>query len=184
MQEDIYRRPASPEVDAAWQALGVDYRPLRIPPEDFQKAGLSDKHVQIKEKYGGGYPANVEGLHHLHCLNLVRQATFWDIDYYRAKGKGAFTNSDEIVRLHVSHCIDILRQQLMCQADVGVFGQVWYRATPEDTPAAFVDFNTDHKCRNYDDIREWARVRQLPEDAPEDFLQPPLPGQQVHAGVP
>lgn len=140
--------------------------------------------VQIKEKYGGGFPANVEGLHHLHCLNLVRQSTVWDVDYYRQKGKGAFTNEDHIVRKHVSHCIDILRQQLMCQADVGVFGQVWYKAAPEDKPAAFVNFNTDHKCRNYDDIREWARVRQLPEDAPEDFLQPPLPGQNIHAGVP
>ena len=148
------------------------------------KAGISSDHVQIKSKYGGGFPANVEGLHHLHCLNLVRQSTFWDIDYYRKRGEGAFSNNDQIVRLHVSHCIDILRQQLMCNADVGVFGQVWYRANPGDDPAAFVDFNTNHKCRNYDDIRKWAGERQLPENPPEDFLEAPKPGQKIINGVP
>jgi hypothetical protein len=85
-----------------------------------------------------------------------------------------------------AHCLDILRQQLMCTADVGVFGQVWYRAAPEDVPSAFVDFNTNHKCRNYEDIRKWAEERQLPEDkdAPEDFLMPPGPGMRIRVGVP
>lgn len=43
-------------------------RPARVPPELAQLAGLTDDKVQISEKYGGGFPANVEGLHHLHCL--------------------------------------------------------------------------------------------------------------------
>jgi hypothetical protein len=83
-----------------------------------------------------------------------------------------------------AHCLDIIRQQLMCTVDVGVFGQVWYRAEPTDVPAAFVDFNTNHKCRNYEDIRKWAEVRQLPEDPPEDFLMPPGPNTPIRAGVP
>lgn len=72
----------------------------------------------------------------------------------------------------------------MCTVDVGVFGQIWYRPLGEEGIASFVDFNTNHKCRNYDDVRRWAEVRQLPEDVPEDFLMPPGPGAVIHEGVP
>ena len=72
----------------------------------------------------------------------------------------------------------------MCTVDVGVFGQVWYRPSPDAPPAAFVDFNTNHKCRNYEDVRRWAEVRQLPKDVPDDFLQPPAEGVRILDGVP
>jgi len=88
--ESIYRQLASPEVDEAWEALGVDCplhspsltsfmslttndycmkdRPLVLPEELGAKAGLTKSHGQRNKKYGGGYLVNVEGLHHLHCL--------------------------------------------------------------------------------------------------------------------
>jgi len=85
MQEDIYRQSGSPEVDAAWEALGVDCRWLDrelpmflanalpdragvIPFEEGLRSGLTSAHVQRSAKYGGGFFVNVEGLHHLHCL--------------------------------------------------------------------------------------------------------------------
>jgi hypothetical protein len=68
--------------------------------------------------------------------------------------------------------MDIIRQQLMCTVDVGVFGQVW--VFPK-TLEAFVDFNTKHKCRNFEAIRAWAEPRQIPEKMPRDFLVPPEP---------
>src|SRR3569833_284290 len=42
------------------------------------------------------------------------------------------------------HCVDIIRQVLMCNVDTGVLGQVWAN---KDKPAAFPDFNTRHKVR-------------------------------------
>jgi hypothetical protein len=39
-----------------------------VPSNQAEKSGLTPDQVQISEKYGGGFPANVEGLHHLHCL--------------------------------------------------------------------------------------------------------------------
>jgi hypothetical protein len=47
-----------------------------------------------------------------------------------------------------------------------------------------VDFNTKHTCRNFDDVRKWAEARQLPEHPPEDFLQPPTPGQYIAPQIP
>lgn len=56
------------------------------------------------------------------------------------------------------HCVDNLRQVLMCNVDTGVLGQVW--AHP-DNPSAFPDFNTDHKCKNYDAVRLYAEKIQV-----------------------
>jgi hypothetical protein len=117
----------------------------------------------------------------LHCLNLVRQSLYYNIDYYRAEGKGAFVNEDTIVRHHVSHCLDIIRQQLMCTVDTGMLGQVWW---DKRFPKAFVDFNTEHKCKNFDAVRQWAEERQLPEKVPDDFLKPPRSEEVVYKEIP
>lgn len=124
---------------------------------------------------------------------------YYNYDYYHALGEGAFKNEDPILKSHVSklshligvlkditdlfvaHCLDILRQQLMCTVDVGMLGQVWWNPP---APKAFVDFNTKHTCRNFEDVRTWAEARQLPENPPPDFLQPPRDGQYIAPAVP
>ena len=156
-------------------------RALRVPVEEAPKSGLRHDLVQINPRHGGGFPANVEGLHHLHCLNLLRQSLYYNIDYYRAEGKGAFVNEDYIVKYHVSHCLDIIRQQLMCTPDTGLLGQVWW--DPKQ-PKAFVDFNTEHKCKNFEAIRRWAEERQLPKETPGDFLKPPAKGDMIYESIP
>ena len=90
-KENVYRQAAGPEVDAAWQSIGVDCeynhsyisrrrmpssnnvadRSAIVPSALAEQSGLSFDQVQVSEKYGGGFPANVEGLHHLHCLVCV-----------------------------------------------------------------------------------------------------------------
>lgn len=94
MEENIYRKEASPEVDVAWEALGVDgkilfsscrddydthffvpARPGIISEEQGRLSGLTSAHVRRAEKYGGGFFVNVEGLHHLHCLVRLPKRT-------------------------------------------------------------------------------------------------------------
>jgi hypothetical protein len=202
----IFRAPFGPEVDAAWDSLGVNYRPLAIPPRLAQKSGLTKDQVKINQKYGGGFPGNVEGLHHLHCLNLLRQTLWWNFNYYNEKGEGAFKNEPYILQMHTSppplsflvcssfllsllinreiaHCLDIIRQQLMCQVDIGVLGQVWIH--PE-APETYVDFNTKHQCRDFEAVRKWAEERQMPveEELPGDWLEPPKMGDRVYEVIP
>ncbi|ORY58812.1 tat pathway signal sequence [Pseudomassariella vexata] len=170
--QTIYRLPGSPEVDEAWEALGVDSRASIIPYSEGLLSGLNPHHVQVSPKYGGGFFVNVEGMHHLHCLNLLRKALWYNYEYYKDLGTHAFKNEEYIVRLHASHCLDTIRQVLMCNADTGVLGQVWYN--PKDV-RAFPDFQTRHKCKNFDQIRRWALEHQAPgeEEMPEDFLKAP-----------
>ncbi|KAH8807208.1 hypothetical protein F5884DRAFT_788773 [Xylogone sp. PMI_703] len=180
-KDNIYRKEASPEVDEAWQALGVDYRVAVVPSDQAERAGLTPDYVQINEKYGGGYVANVEGLHHLHCLNLLRQSLYYNYDYYHDLGQGAFKNDDFVVRYHVTHCLDILRQQLMCTVDTGMLGQIWWNKTH---PNAYPDFNTEHKCKNFETVRKWAEERQAPENPPLDYIKMPLHASQVYETIP
>ena len=69
----------------------------------------------------------------------------------------------------------------MCVVDVGVMGQVWIH--PE-APEAYVDFNTKHKCRDFEAIREWAQDRQIPAKIPKDFLEPPKEGDRIYDEIP
>lgn len=77
----------------------------------------------------------------------------------------------------------------MCSVDTGLLGEVWYRPTDPDasrTPKPFVDFSTQHKCRNFDDIRRWAEERQMPdmETFPEGYLRMPRAGDRIYDGAP
>lgn len=199
---NAFRQDAGPEVDAAWKSLGADFTAVRIPASEAAQSNIRADQVKIKQKYGGGFPANVEGLHHLHCLNLLRKALPWNIEYYKAMKMGPFANDDHILKAHVSkfrpsifksnriltdlslaHCLDIIRQQLMCNVDIGVLGQVWYQP-PNSHVEPFVDFNTVHTCRNFEAVRDWAEKHQLPDETPEDFLEGPKPGDRIYLEVP
>ncbi|KAF1952071.1 hypothetical protein CC80DRAFT_508414 [Byssothecium circinans] len=187
LHENVYRGRAGPDVDAAWEALGTDYRSVVIPPEEAEQTGLRSDQVKVASIYGDGYPANVEGLHHLHCLNLLRKSLKWNYDHYQKQGRGPFSNSEHIVRYHVTHCLDILRQQLMCVTDIGVLGQVWWQPDNQDYPEPFVDFNTKHRCRDFEAIRKWAKAHQLPPEEEVDMstiYQRPNPGDLIYPEIP
>jgi hypothetical protein len=66
-----------------------------------------------------------------------------------------YTNS----LVFLAHCLDYLRQVLMCNADYTVFG--FYFVKDHSTG---MNFNTEHKCKNYDDILAWAENYWLPDD--------------------
>jgi hypothetical protein len=59
----------------------------------------------------------------------------------------------------------------MCTMDTDVFGSVW--VGNRTSASLFVDFNTKHVCKNFEDIRSWAEKNQMPELGPEDFWEPP-----------
>ncbi|KPI35209.1 uncharacterized protein AB675_10170 [Cyphellophora attinorum] len=177
VHENIYRQDASPEVDAAWDGLGVRFRNIIVPAKDAHRVGFRPQdHMQLNSKYGGGYPAFIEGFHQLHCLNLLRQGLWYNYDYYHSQGDLAWGDPEDVQRWHVSHCLDFLRQHLMCTIDIGVFASVWVNKTE---PKPFVDFNTRHTCRDFNAVRKWAREHQAPENPPADWILPPTPGDGV-----
>ena len=61
-----------------------------------------------------------------------------------------------MLKRHIGHCLDMVRQSLICNADTGLQPFVWVG----DPPHPFPDFSREHKCKNFDAIRESARRRQ------------------------
>jgi hypothetical protein len=84
-----------------------------------------------------------------------------------------FLNQDTLTP--VAHCLDTLRQVLMCNVDTGVLGQVWTLQHTSDTPEPFPDFNTAHKCKNFDAVRAWGEAFQVPpnEKLPPGYITQP-----------
>jgi hypothetical protein len=96
-------------------------------------------------------------------------------------------NSEYIVQIHTTHCLDILRQVLMCNPDVGVLGQVWWQPPKQGYPSPFVDFNTVHQCRDFEAVRAWAEAHQLPLEDKVNmsrFYEMPKPGALLLDAIP
>ncbi|KAK8137366.1 hypothetical protein PG984_005306 [Apiospora sp. TS-2023a] len=107
-------------------------------------------------------------------------------------GGGPFSNPEGILRRHVDHCLDILRQAVMCQPDTGVFGQYWVAATNgsgswsgEDLgERPFVDFHTTHRCKNFEELRDWVVGHQISAEFKATAKLERRPGDRLLPGIP
>ncbi|KIM94343.1 hypothetical protein OIDMADRAFT_184418 [Oidiodendron maius Zn] len=149
----IYRQDASEEVHNAWQDLGLLTTHI-IPEEDVKRVGFSTGMVKRRAADGGGFVAQMEVFHQLHCLDTLRQGLYYNYNYYHENRQGVWGRSDAVVRKHMGHCLDLLRLQLQCTADIGLIGLMWVNAT--GTPVEIAKFTGEHQCRDFDAIREWA----------------------------
>lgn len=140
-----------PEVDKAWNHVTYDVGDQMISKAELDKLGLDPNSLKVKDPKTGhtGYRVGIQVFHQLHCLNLLRQDTYRD--YYSKMG-GDIEVEPEDLRGHLDHCIEILRNNIMCQSDTGVFAFKYYDGYDGHWP----DFSTLHTCRNFDAIRDWA----------------------------
>ncbi|KAG1768891.1 hypothetical protein EV702DRAFT_979147, partial [Suillus placidus] len=147
----IYRGPPSPEIDAAWARIAGDVLPTRMSLEEMLKAGTTDLRSKVRypDKIGGDYMVFLESAHQMHCVNLLRKATW--LEYYKPMDI-SFQATPEIVRQHLDHCIEMIRQNIMCNADVTMI--TWYWVQGHAVP--YPNFNTRHRCRNFEKIIDWS----------------------------
>jgi hypothetical protein len=124
-----------------------------------------------------GYRVGIEVFHQLHCLNLLRQVSYWD--YYSKKG-GDFEEGIDGVRMHVGknfalglprihsngkfpldHCLEMLRMNLQCNSDIGL---ITFEKTDE---GIWPDFSSWHTCRKFEKVLDWAMENTVANDDPE-----------------
>lgn len=106
------------------------------------------------------------GAHHLHCLHFIWQ------DHHMSYFPDTKKNKEgvpEMYERHYEHCVDYLRQAIMCNFDPGIIPYYWVRKHNQPTP----DGNTFHKCVNWDHLQDWLKNRAV--EMPEGFewRQPP-----------
>ena len=82
----------------------------------------------------------------------------------------------------VDHCADLLRQKLMCDADMTIITYNWIKNHYKPHP----NFNVQHKCRTFDAAKQWTIERQInasslehdyfprPEEPVVEFDEPPF----------
>jgi hypothetical protein len=74
------------------------------------------------------------------------------------------------------HCVEMLRQNIMCNADVKMITWDWVEEHRDPYP----NFNTRHQCRDYEKILDWAVKHAVHIDRSEvtrtkDTIDMPLP---------
>jgi len=156
----IYQQPPSPEVDDAWNDLYNDFGISRIPKA---QAALLPNRTYPYARDEGYYIASISVFHHLHCLNMIRKALY--PEYYRKLFDEAQL-AGFLGREHIGHCVDALRQSLMCSSDVSVIVWQWEKETQRVHPQAEVV----HTCRNFDKIRDWGLKNRAVMDFDFDVL--------------
>ncbi|KAF2245316.1 hypothetical protein BU26DRAFT_386564, partial [Trematosphaeria pertusa] len=113
--------------------------------------------IELEEDNGGGgYMSSLEMFHHLHCLNVLRKWTH--LDHYKEIDPFWHKSNKYHLREHTDHCIDIIRQVLMCHSDTGLVVFHWTKKTA--TPSPY--FSTSHKCRDPEEVLAWAKSNAKP----------------------
>ncbi|EFQ93973.1 hypothetical protein PTT_08499 [Pyrenophora teres f. teres 0-1] len=147
----------SNETEDAW--MDIAYLPDQmVSMEDFPKLNMPEDALQVTDPKTGetGYRVGLEVFHQLHCLNMLRMAT---IPEHYTKLEWSDTNDKpEIVRAHLDHCIEVLRLNLMCHSDINVFT---FHPKP-GKEGYWPEYNSQHVCRNFDQIKHWARANAMP----------------------
>lgn len=84
--------------------------------------------------------------HTLHCLNNLRKS--FHPSYYPNKGYDTH-------KVHMNHCLDQLRQYVMCAGDMTPIPTKYYPGKGRN----YVLSDVPHTCRNFEALREWQTGR-------------------------
>ena len=152
----VFRKEPSPEVDEAWIQI-AEINPIAISGAAVTALGKDPKRaVKWPESFGFGsdaYAARLDVFHQIHCLDAIRREVYFDY-YYGAHYPGGFNTTPEMHKLHLSHCIYYLLQNIMCTANSDVYTHFW----TDTFSHPFPDFNINHRCRDFDTVLDWQRV--------------------------
>ncbi|BAE62512.1 unnamed protein product [Aspergillus oryzae RIB40] len=106
------------------------------------------------------YLIQLDVWHELHCLNDLRKTLYperYTMDSLDSlKFPNGTINRDTDMFRHWDHCIDSIRQALMCHADVS---PIPFHINVPARKGIFPRLATTHTCRNFTKIQEWARER-------------------------
>ncbi|KXT15679.1 hypothetical protein AC579_6139 [Pseudocercospora musae] len=170
------------QIEDWWYDLGVYSLPFLVPEEFAEEFDLDPaKHALVRPDDPGyapgdipyaGYPMSIEVMHKLHCLNLIRQATWFNHEYYRSIHHRTWSGGHEsadgvpletIMKEHVGHCVDVLRQNLICDADIELIPYLKDRGNSND-------WARPKTCRNFGAVREFVASHQWTAAISSEFV--------------
>ncbi|KAI2635604.1 hypothetical protein GGS26DRAFT_549941 [Hypomontagnella submonticulosa] len=127
---------------------------MSLTEEELARVGASPDSVRLPPEIGGGYLAYLSSHHQLHCLYLLHQSLHQD--YYATRSR-VWNMSAERRLSHWDHCIEALRQMVVCNADSVVLTHDWYEGIDDVVPNG----QNPRRCADWDAHFRWQLDRQV-----------------------
>lgn len=92
--------------------------------------------------------------HQLHCLNALRGG-YWASHHAALQGI-KLRDEDlpvDIQESHMRHCVDLIRQSLMCMADTTL-------EVVDEKINGVHGFRTPHQCKDWEQLKSWTSAQQ------------------------
>ncbi|KAI0457086.1 hypothetical protein F5B21DRAFT_109479 [Xylaria acuta] len=141
------------ELDQAWHKL-LRNDNIRVPKDYLDERNLRS----VYTKDGTEGIASLSVFHSLHCLKKVKKMLFKEY-YHKGKSGDAMAREEK----HVDHCVEYIRESLMCQPDLSMVTFRWINNTAQhEDKSAFYPTNFDvdmHRCANWQNLDSWAGER-------------------------
>lgn len=143
-----------------------------------------DSAIQLPD---GGYFGSLSVYHNLHCLvsslglpnkpSRTLLGSYNQKHIYRNLYESHYypsSTADEagLRRLHILHCLDMLRADIMCWGDLTPFTMQW----TENHRKPSANFSSARKCVNWDALSGWARERHIERLFEPGYLKHPVLG--------
>ena len=90
--------------------------------------------------------------------NMIRKAL--KPEYYKPMMVGDDGEDELFGHTHIDHCVDSIRQSLMCSADISPLVWQW----KEEFEETKIRADIVHSCRDFESIREWAVEHHLQDE--------------------
>ncbi|KAM3517186.1 hypothetical protein NHJ13051_009206 [Beauveria bassiana] len=144
-----YSGPPTPEMDKTWGR----YTEMGSNDARASTSYSLETAVHLEETQNIGYMASLGLFHQIHCLNMLRKFIY--LEYYKEKTPDWF--SQPYLRAHADHCVDMIREAIMCHGDTSLIVYHWIDGYKDPVP----DFSTMHTCRNPEAILSWMQKNQI-----------------------
>ncbi|GAB7353816.1 hypothetical protein MBLNU459_g4192t1 [Dothideomycetes sp. NU459] len=135
-----YKGSPSPELDAAWSEL---LSPMNVRTSNEELRRMNKSSIALGD--GSGFMAVLDVYHRLHCVKYLRH--YIHAEYYNV--------SDLYIPEHVDHCLDSIRQALMCNPDLSLVTFDWL----PDYEKPWPNFDGKHECADWGKVHDWAQGR-------------------------
>ncbi|KAH8892918.1 hypothetical protein GQ53DRAFT_584006, partial [Thozetella sp. PMI_491] len=156
----------SPTVDEAWDKV-LKYSNIRLSGAEMAAMNKLNDPNNVVLPDTGEFIGQLYVYHQLHCLKRLYQYS-WP-EYYFPN----YTDEDfAINRFHNMHCIDQLRQGVLCNGDTQVTTFKWLDWT--NFPS--VNDTAPHQCVNFEKIDRWSKERSIDNIYDPGYLMHPTLG--------
>ncbi|KAF2501409.1 hypothetical protein BU16DRAFT_451673 [Lophium mytilinum] len=145
-----FQGPPTVEVEQAWEEL---YPSTITRISAIEAAKLVNKTVRIPDD-PENYLVSIDVFHQMHCLNIIRKKVWGVVP-------DTYVEEKMLELEHVDHCVDSIRQSLMCSGDVTPLPWKWGKNETDGTDLLHPEAHVVHTCRDWTSLIQWAKDRKV-----------------------